>query len=143
FKLNERLGRYSFWCWLVGFLLAFVPLYILGFMGATRRLDHYDPSLGWQGLFIVAGLGVGVICLGVGFQLLQIGVSIWKRNENRDVTGDPWGGRTLEWMTTSPPPEYNYALIPTVTERDEFWALKQRPKKAASAPLEPIIVPNN
>ena len=72
FRLNERLGRYAFWCWFVGFLLAFVPLYILGLMGATRRLDHYDASLGWQGLFIVAAIGAATIFAGVGFQILQL-----------------------------------------------------------------------
>jgi cytochrome o ubiquinol oxidase subunit 1 len=144
FKLNERLGRYSFWSWLIGFLLAFVPLYILGFMGATRRLDHYDSSLGWQWLFIVAGVGVLVICLGVGFQILQLGWSIWKRNENRDLTGDPWEGRTLEWMTTSPPPEYNFAVIPTITARDPFWEMKKEDARTVDVNvLEPIVVPNN
>src|ERR1700748_596597 len=97
FTLNERLGRYAFWCLFIGFLTAFVPLYILGLMGATRRLDHYDPSMGWQQLFIVAAVGVGFVLLGVGFQVLQLVYSIWKRNENRDLTGDPWDGRTLEW----------------------------------------------
>lgn len=125
FKLNERLGRYAFWCWLVGFMLAFVPLYILGLMGATRRLDHYDASMGWQGLFIVAGVGVAVIMAGIGFQILQIIVSIIKRKDNMDETGDPWNGRTLEWSTSSPAPHYNFALIPTVSERDPFWAQKQ------------------
>ncbi|MDB5167580.1 MAG: hypothetical protein JWN26_725 [Candidatus Saccharibacteria bacterium] len=125
FTLNERLGRYAFWLWIVGFLLAFIPLYILGFMGATRRLDHYDPSLGWQGLFIVAGVGVLIICAGVGLQILQLIVSIVKRNENR-VGNDPWNGRTLEWSIASPPQEYNYTVIPTVTHRDEFWEMKRR-----------------
>jgi cytochrome o ubiquinol oxidase subunit 1 len=128
FTLNERLGRYAFWSWLVGFLLAFTPLYILGFMGATRRLDHYDASMGWQGLFIVAGVGVLLIGLGIFFQLVQIGYSIWKRNENR-VGSDPWNGRTLEWTTSSPPPEYNFATIPTVSERDPFWMMKQTKQK--------------
>ncbi len=128
FTLNERLGRYAFWSWLIGFLLAFTPLYILGFMGATRRLDHYDASMGWQGLFIVAGVGVLLIGLGVFFQLLQLGYSIWKRNENR-VQGDPWNGRTLEWTTSSPPPEYNFATIPEVSERDAFWMMKQTKHK--------------
>jgi cytochrome o ubiquinol oxidase subunit 1 len=142
FTLNERLGRYAFWSWLIGFLLAFIPLYILGFMGATRRLDHYDPSLGWQGLFIVAGIGVLFIGLGIALQLLQIGYSIWKRNENR-VSGDPWNGRTLEWMTTSPPPEYNFAVIPVVTQRDAFWEIKQ--KKPVDTPVKfmPISVSKN
>lgn len=143
FKLNERLGRYAFYCWLGGFILAFVPLYILGIMGATRRLDHYDASMGWQGLFIVAGVGVLVIALGIGFQLLQFAVSIWKRNENRDLTGDPWNGRTLEWSTPSPVPVYNFAVIPEVTERDAFWAAKQS-KAAASKPIyKPIYIPKN
>lgn len=130
FKLNERLGRYAFWCWLVGFLLAFVPLYILGLMGATRRLDHYDPSLGWQGLFIVAAVGVAIVMLGIGFQILQLIVSIKQRKDNLDTTGDPWNGRTLEWSVASPAPVYNFAELTPVNERDPFWAAKQRGKTA-------------
>ncbi len=144
FKLNERLGRYAFWFWLVGFLTAFIPLYILGIMGATRRLDHYDASLGWQGLFIVAAAGIVMICIGVGFQVLQLAYSIWKRDENRDTTGDPWDGRTLEWSTSSPPPEYNFATLPPVNVRDPFWAAKQagqtHPQPAA---YQDITVPKN
>lgn len=124
FRLNETLGKWAFWCWLLGFLAAFVPLYILGLMGATRRLDHYDASLGWQGLFVVAGLGVMLIFAGVGFQILQLIVSFVQRKKNM-VTGDPWEGRTLEWSTTSPPPEYNFAKIPNASERDAFWEQKQ------------------
>ncbi len=126
FKLNETLGKYAFWCWFIGFLLAFLPLYALGLMGAARRLDHYDPSMGWQGLFIVAGVGVLVISAGIGFQLLQYAVSIWQRKKNLDTTGDPWDGRTLEWSTTSPAPFYNYAVLTPVSERDPFWEDKQR-----------------
>lgn len=124
FTLNERLGKAAFWCWLIGFLVAFLPIYALGIMGATRRLDHYDSSLGWQGLFVVAGVGVLIILVGVGFQVLQFAYSIYKRNENRDLSGDPWNGRTLEWSTSSPPPEYNYAELTPVESRDEFWRLK-------------------
>lgn len=123
FALNEKLGRYAFWCWLWGFLIAFLPLYLLGFMGATRRLNHYDVP-GWQSLFIVAGIGVVVILFGVGFQALQLYVSIKHRKENRDTSGDPWNGRTLEWSTHSPPPFYNFAHTPEVHERDPFWAKK-------------------
>ena len=140
FKLNERFGRYAFWFWTLGFILAFVPLYILGFMGATRRLDHYSASLGWQPLFIVAGVGVVFIGLGVGCQILQLLISIIKRDEYRDTTGDPWNGRTLEWSTTSPPPIYNFAIEPTVTERDTFWQSKQLKKKDIKK-YEDIIVP--
>jgi cytochrome o ubiquinol oxidase subunit 1 len=141
FTLNERLGRYAFWLWIVGFLLAFVPLYILGFMGATRRLDHYDPSLGWQGLFIVAGVGVLIICLGVAFQVLQVIVSIIKRKENR-VGEDPWDGRTLEWSTATPPAEYNFATIPTVSHRDEFWEMKKK-KRPTDEVYTDIWMPKN
>jgi cytochrome o ubiquinol oxidase subunit 1 len=109
FRLNERLGKWSFWCWFIGFLLAFVPLYILGLMGATRRLDHYSASLGWQPLFIVSAIGAAIISAGVGIFILQIIVSIIKRKDNIDYTGDPWNGRTLEWSIPSPAPFYNFA----------------------------------
>lgn len=142
FRLNEFLGKCAFWCWLFGFLGAFIPLYILGLMGAVRRLDHYDASLGWQWLFIVAGLGVMLILLGVGFQILQVGYSVWKRKELRDTTGDPWNGRTLEWATTSPPPFYNFATIPKVDTRDAFWELKQS-GKAKPQKFEDIELPKN
>jgi len=125
FRLNERLGRYAFWFWITGFLTAFIPLYILGLMGATRRMDHYSASLGWQGLFIVAAIGVALVCIGIGFQILQLVYSIWKRDEYRDTTGDPWDARTLEWSTTSPAPFYNFAVIPEVTSRDPFWEAKK------------------
>jgi cytochrome o ubiquinol oxidase subunit 1 len=143
FRLHEGLGKAAFWCWLVGFLLAFIPLYALGLLGATRRLDHYDSSLGWQGLFIVAGIGVLVIMLGVGFQLLQLGVSIWKRHELRDATGDPWDARTLEWSISSPAPEYNFATVPAVSGRDSFWYDKQLKKKLIADEIKPIHVPRN
>lgn len=143
FTLNERLGRYAFWCWFIGFLLAFVPLYILGLMGATRRLDHYDPSLGWQGLFIIAAMGAAVIFLGIGFQLLQLAVSIKQRRANFDTTGDPWNGRTLEWSTSSPPPFYNFALTPEVHQRDAFWAIKQGRSKTEKSEYETIHLPKN
>jgi len=143
FSLHEGLGKLAAWLWIIGFMLAFWPLYILGFMGATRRLDHYDASLGWQPLFIVAGIGALVICAGVGVQLLQLGYSIWKRKELKDTTGDPWDARTLEWATTSPPPEYNFAVLPEVTSRDAFWEAKQHKTSLTSDKLEPVLVPKN
>jgi cytochrome o ubiquinol oxidase subunit 1 len=142
FKLNERLGRYAFWCWLVGFVLAFGPLYILGLMGATRRLNHYEASLGWQPLFIVAGVGAVIIACGVAFQALQFIVSFIKR-EHPDVTGDPWNGRTLEWSTASPAPVYNFAIEPVVDDRDAFWAMKQHPDVAQQPHYEAIAMPKN
>jgi cytochrome o ubiquinol oxidase subunit 1 len=144
FTLHEGLGKAAAWLWSIGFVLAFGPLYILGLMGATRRLDHYDASLGWQSLFIVAGVGVLVICAGVAVQLLQLGYSIWKRKDNIDTTGDPWGARTLEWATTSPPPEYNFAVLPEVTTRDAFWEMKLAKPEDAKLPVyEAIRVPKN
>ncbi len=143
FKLNERLGRWSFWCWIIGFLTAFIPLYILGLMGATRRLDHYDASMGWQGLFIVSGIGVLIIAAGVAFMILQIIVSFRDRKQNLDTTGDPWDGRTLEWSTASPAPFYNFAVIPTVTERDAFWEAKQAGKELPKPVYTDIHMPKN
>jgi cytochrome o ubiquinol oxidase subunit 1 len=142
FTLNETLGKLAFGSWIFGFNLAFVPLYILGLMGATRRLDHYDSSLGWQGLFIVAGIGVLFVGLGIALQVLQLAYSIWKRKENLDKTGDPWNGRTLEWSTVSPAPFYNYATLPEVTERDAWWVAKEIGARPARA-YEDIEVPKN
>lgn len=141
FTLHERLGKYAFWTWLVGFFVSFVPLYILGFMGATRRLDHYDSATGWQTLFIVSFIGACIIMVAVGIQIVQLIVSIRQRNQNRDVTGDPWNGRSLEWSTTSPPPFYNYALIPQVESRDPFWEMKKQKKKPVT--YEDITLPKN
>jgi cytochrome o ubiquinol oxidase subunit 1 len=144
FRLNERLGRNAFWCWLVGFVFAFIPLYILGLMGATRRLDSYDASLGWQWLFIISGIGVLIIFAGVGFQILQLIVSVWQRKKLRDTTGDPWNGRTLEWSVSSPAPEYNFAVLPVVTGRDPFWASKQKKDtKTKAIKYEDIALPRN
>lgn len=125
FRLNDRLGRWSAYFWQVGFILAFVPLYILGLMGAVRRLDTYE-EVTWVPLFITSGVGVVVIAIGVGLFLFQVGYSIWKRQELRDTTGDPYDGRTLEWSVPSPAPHYNFAVIPTVTERDDWWYRKQQ-----------------
>ena len=124
FKLEERWGKWSFWCWLVGFYVAFMPLYLLGFMGATRRMQHYD-NVAWQPYFVVAFIGAVIILAGIGFTVLQIAVSIRNRDSNRDLTGDPWGGRTLEWSTSSPAPFYNFAVLPEVSELDQFWADKE------------------
>ncbi len=142
FKLDEKLGKLAFWFWLVGFLLAFTPLYLLGLMGATRRLNHYDVPE-WQPLFIVAFIGAVIIFIGLNIQILQLIVSIKNREKNRDRTGDPWNGRTLEWSTTSPPPFYNYAHLPEVETRDDFWIKKQKNRIQQDSPYEPIHMPTN
>jgi cytochrome o ubiquinol oxidase subunit 1 len=142
FKLNEKLGKYAFWLWLIGFFLSFIPLYILGFMGATRRLDHYmDPT--WQPLFITAVIGFVVIACGAGMQVIQIIVSIVQRKQNLDTTGDPWDGRSLEWATRSPAPYYNFAVIPEVHGRDEFWEMKQKGIVKKTKKYEDIELPKN
>lgn len=124
FRLHDRLGKVSAYFWQVGFLLAFMPLYALGLMGAVRRIDHYtDPA--WQPFFIVSAVGVVTIGMGVAFLVIQIAYSIWRRDKLRDKTGDPWDGRTLEWSTPSPAPEYNFAITPQVAHRDQWWYEKQ------------------
>jgi cytochrome o ubiquinol oxidase subunit 1 len=145
FKLNETLGRCAFWCWFLGFVLAFMPLYILGLMGTTRRLNHYEAETGWQPLFLVALVGVSFIVLGFTFQILQLLVSIKQRNKFKDLTGDPWNGRTLEWATTSPPPFYNFASIPHVSTRDAFWEMKLADKRGGvkTPPCHDIIMPKD
>src|ERR1700741_3036 len=125
FTLDERWGKRSFWCWLVGFYLAFMPLYVLGLMGMTRRLQHYDVA-SWQPWLIVAAFGVVVILAGIVCQVIQLVVSIRNREKLR-APADPWNGRTLEWATASPPPAWNFAVLPPVTDVDEFWKEKQRP----------------
>jgi cytochrome o ubiquinol oxidase subunit 1 len=144
YKLNEKIGIYAFWCWIVGFFVSFVPLYVLGLMGATRRLDHYDPATGWQPLFITALVGSIIISLGVILQVVQIVVSIIQRRKNLDHTGDPWNGRTLEWATSSPPPIYNFAIIPKVKARDAFWEMKKNENwKLKKENYEDIEMPKN
>lgn len=142
FTLNERLGKCAFWLWLVGFLVSFTPLYLLGFMGATRRLDHYSASTGWQPLFITSAIGIGIIICGVIVQIVQVIVSIKEKKQHLDLTGDPWNARTLEWATASPPPFYNFAVIPKVSSEDEFWEMKQEGRKLSKR-YEDIELPKN
>ncbi|MDC6132557.1 cytochrome o ubiquinol oxidase subunit I, partial [Burkholderia gladioli] len=127
FKLNEKLGKRAFWFWQMGFIFAFTPLYVLGFMGVTRRLNHYDNPA-WHPWMLVALFGAVLVLIGIVHQLLQLYVSIRDRDlpGNRDVSGDPWNGRTLEWATSSPPASYNFAIIPTIHELDEVAYRKER-----------------
>ncbi len=143
FKLSEKLNKAAFWCWFVGFLTAFMPLYMLGFMGATRRLDHYDASTGWQPLFITVGIGALIIMCGAIIQVYGLISSIINRNKNRDLTGDPWNGRTLEWSIPSPPPIYNFAVIPTVDHVDPLWAIKRGEAPEPRKDYEDIHLPRN
>ena len=143
FKLDDVWGKRAFWFWITGFFVAFMPLYVLGFMGMTRRVSqNIDPE--FHGWLVVAACGAGLIAIGVLCQLIQVVVSIRDREKNRDWTGDPWGGRTLEWATSSPPPFYNFAIEPKVKGLDAFWEAKEdgsayrQPAKYA-----PIHMPKN
>ena len=125
FPLNEKLGKGAFWCWLIGFYLAFIPLYVLGFMGMPRRMEHYaNPA--WHPFLIIAAGGVAVILIGILLQMIQLAVSIRQRHATRDLTGDPWDGRTLEWATSSPPATYNFAKTPVVQDIDAFMDMKEK-----------------
>ncbi|WP_370515667.1 cytochrome o ubiquinol oxidase subunit I [Kangiella sp. HZ709] len=124
FKLDEKLGKWACGFWTVGFFVAFMPLYILGFMGMTRRLNYYDNPT-WNFWLLVAGAGALIVLVGILIQFYQIFASIRDQRKNRDRTGDPWNARTLEWSTSSPPPFYNFALLPEVRDRDHWHDMKQ------------------
>ena len=146
FRLNEALGKAAFWCWIVGFYLAFMPLYVLGLMGMTRRMQHYDVAA-WRPWLLVAAVGAVVILAGIILQIAQLAVSIRHRASLRDTTGDPWNGRSLEWATPSPPPAFNFAVLPQVHGEDAYWGIKQRALRQARLGEEPtyteIEMPRN
>lgn len=140
FKLDPFWGKISFWFWVPGFYVAFMPLYVLGLMGVTRRLRHFDdPS--YQIFFIVAAIGAVMIAIGIGAMLMQFAVSIWNREKLRDTTGDPWNGRTLEWATSSPPPDYNFAFTPVIYDGDSYADMKKRGYVRPTSGFKPIHMP--
>ncbi|CAH1648976.1 cytochrome o ubiquinol oxidase subunit I [Chelatococcus asaccharovorans] len=142
FRLDPFWGKMSFWFWVTGFFFAFMPLYVLGLMGVTRRLRVFDdPSL--QIWFLLAGFGAFLILCGILSFLMQIAVSIMRRASLRDVTGDPWHGRTLEWATSSPPPDYNFAFTPVVHDGDAWWDMKARGYQRPLSGYKPIHMPRN
>ena len=142
FKLNKFWGVVSFWGWVLGFYFAFMPLYVLGLMGVTRRLSHFDdPSL--QIWFQIAAFGAVLILIGIVAMIIQFYVSIRDREKLRDVTGDPWDGRTLEWSTSSPPPDYNFAFTPRIYERDAWWHMKEEGYQRPTEGFIPIHMPKN
>jgi len=142
YKLDAFWGKCSFWFWLVGFYMAFMPLYVLGLMGVTRRMSHFDdPSL--QIWFQIAAFGAVLIAIGIACFLIQLAVSYRNREQLRDVTGDPWNGRTLEWSTSSPPPEYNFAFTPIVHELDAWHDMKQRGHQRPVQGFKAIHMPKN
>ncbi|KQS77685.1 cytochrome o ubiquinol oxidase subunit I [Rhizobium sp. Leaf384] len=142
YKLNDFWGKMSFWFWLVGFYFAFMPLYVLGLMGVTRRLSQFeDPSL--QIWFIIAAFGAFLIALGIASFIISLVVSFLQREKLRDVTGDPWNGRTLEWSTSSPPPDYNFAFTPVIHDHDSWYDMKSRGYARPLEGFKPIHMPRN
>nr|WP_279236623.1 cytochrome o ubiquinol oxidase subunit I [Dyella sp. RRB7] len=142
FKLDPFWGKCAFWFWVVGFYFAFMPLYLLGLMGVTRRLSHFtDPAL--QIWFQLAAFGALLILLGIACMIIQFAVSIRRREALRDVTGDPWNGRTLEWSTSSPPPKYNFAFTPLVHDHDAWWMMKKYHYRRPLDGFVPIHMPMN
>ncbi|WP_394391111.1 cytochrome o ubiquinol oxidase subunit I [Shewanella woodyi] len=143
FKLNERLGKAAFWCWQVGFYVAFMPLYVLGFLGMTRRIGHTD-NLDWNFWIYLAAVGAFIILAGIILQFVQLYVSFRDREQNLDTTGDPWNGHTLEWSTSSPPQFYNFAKVPHVSDIDCFTDMKEKSEAyQRHDAYEPIHMPKN
>ena len=146
FRLHEGLGKASFWCWISGFYVAFMPLYVLGLMGMTRRMQHYDVAA-WHPWLLIAAGGAAIILIGIILQIAQFVVSIRRREELRDETGDPWNGRSLEWATPSPPPAFNFAVLPNIKGEEAYWGMKQRALQQARLSEEPayaeIEMPRN
>jgi cytochrome o ubiquinol oxidase subunit I len=144
FRLHEGLGKAAFWFWMTGFYVAFMPLYVLGLMGMTRRMQHYDVAE-WRPWLIVAAVGAVLIAVGIALQIAQLVVSIRRRAALRDTTGDPWNGRSLEWSTASPPPMFNFAVLPQVEGEEAHWNMKRRALEqiAAEPDYREIHMPRN
>jgi cytochrome o ubiquinol oxidase subunit 1 len=142
FKLDGFWGWVSFWGWVIGYWVAWTPIYIVGLMGTTRRVRYFeDPTL--QPWFIVAAIGALIILVGILAFVIQIAVSIKNRDKLKDTTGDPWDGRTLEWSTTSPPPAYNFAFTPVVHDLDAWYDMKDRGHERPKGGFKPIHMPRS
>jgi cytochrome o ubiquinol oxidase subunit I len=146
FKLDEAWGKAAFWLTLLGFYVVFMPLYVAGLLGMTRRLQHYEVAA-WRPWVLIAGFGIIIMMAAAACQVMQVVVSIRRREELRDATGDPWDGRSLEWATTSPPPPFNFAVLPNVRGAEAYWDMKQRAIEAQRLSpeprYEPIEMPRN
>ncbi|MGR6330211.1 cytochrome o ubiquinol oxidase subunit I [Sphingomonas sp. XXL09] len=136
FMLDERWGKRAFWLWVTGFYLAFMPLYVLGLMGMTRRMQHYDVA-GWQPWLIAAAFGAVLIASGMACQVMQFIVSIRDRARLVDSSGDPWDGRSLEWITSSPPPAFNFAALPNVEGQEAYWGIKETARENKELSKQP------
>ncbi|MFL5251860.1 MAG: cytochrome o ubiquinol oxidase subunit I [Rhodopila sp.] len=146
FRLHDGLGQAAFWFWIIGFYVAFMPLYVLGLMGMSRRMQHYEVPE-WRPWLVIAAVGALLILTGIILQIAQLAVSIRDREALRDTTGDPWNGRSLEWSIPSPPPAFNFAVLPHIEGEEAYWGVKQRAIRQARLREEPnytdIELPRN
>jgi cytochrome o ubiquinol oxidase subunit 1 len=146
FRLHEGWGKAVFWLGLLGFYVVFMPLYATGLLGMTRRLQHYDVEL-WRPWILVATCGIVIMIASAACQVTQLVVSIRQRKMLRDEFGDPWDGRSLEWATSSPPPAFNFAVLPKVHGTEPYWEIKRRAvetQQLSEQPgYEPIELPRN
>jgi cytochrome o ubiquinol oxidase subunit I len=140
YRLDERWGKAAFWFGFVGFYVTFMPMYVVGILGMTRRLQHYDVAEWYPWLLVAAG-GVVILACGAACQVMQLVMSYLRRNELRDTTGDPWNGRTLEWATSSPPPVFNFAVLPQVQDAEAYWDVKRRARETEELGGEPRYAP--
>jgi cytochrome o ubiquinol oxidase subunit 1 len=146
FRLHEGWGKAAFWLSFIGFYVTFMPLYAAGLLGMTRRLQRYDVAE-WRPWVLAAAVGVAITVGALVCQVIQLVVSIRRRRELRDETGDPWDGRSLEWATSSPPPVFNFAVLPDVHGEEPYWNIKRRAIETQQMPQEPqyqaIEMPRN
>ncbi|KMO41569.1 cytochrome o ubiquinol oxidase subunit I [Methylobacterium variabile] len=142
FKLDPFWGKVAFWGWVIGYWVAWTPIYVVGLMGTARRVRHFDdPS--FQPYFVIAAIGALIILVGILGFVMSIVMGFVKREKLRDTTGDPWDGRTLEWSTTSPPPAYNFAFTPVVHDLDAWYDMKARGYERPASGYRPIHMPKN
>jgi cytochrome o ubiquinol oxidase subunit 1 len=140
YRLQEGWGQAAFWFGFVGFYVTFMPMYVVGVLGMTRRLQHYSVAE-WHSWLLISSFGVLILIAGAICQVVQLVVSFARRNALRDTTGDPWDGRSLEWATSSPPPVFNFAVLPQVIDAEAYWDVKQRARQAANFGTEPDYKP--
>ncbi|MFC2946847.1 cytochrome aa3 quinol oxidase subunit I [Virgibacillus sediminis] len=139
-KLNERIGKWSFWLFVIGFHVCFLPQYFLGLDGMPRRVFHIVPE--WMPLNPIST--VGAFGMGIGFAVFVYNIYYSYRHSKRETTGDPWDGRTLEWATPTPVPAYNFAIVPHVDSHDAYWEMKRKDEVIYDeTKLEPIHMPNS
>ena len=142
FKLDEFWGKVAFWGWVIGYWVAWTPIYVVGLMGEPRRVHHFDDT-SIQPYFVIAAIGALIILVGILGFVMSIVMGFVKRKQLADTTGDPWNGRTLEWSTSSPPPAYNFAITPVVHDLDAWYDMKTRGYERPEGGFRPIHMPRN